>query len=120
MSIKNLLEELQRDYLKSMPGKILRIETLWETKKMEELETEFHKMKGTGKTYGLAEVTQLGAALERLCETQRDSLGVAVPLSLVVLERIRVSRNSGQAYKLEDDRDFRVIVELVVASGQTL
>lgn len=121
MSMKDLLAELQRDYLTSFPDKIARLRAHWNEQNYHELRTEYHKLKGTGKTYGIPEVSQLGEALETLCEAliegDRSALETAVPLSLTLLERIRGARNDGRSFNLDDDRDFRVIVELVLSHG---
>lgn len=114
MSLKALLAELQKEYVASIPNKIATISEYWRTQNLEDLQTEYHKLKGTGRTYGLPEVTQLGEALEALCLESRTSLPVAVPLSLNILERIRSHRELGNQIRLEEDRDFQVIIELVV------
>jgi HPt (histidine-containing phosphotransfer) domain-containing protein len=115
MSMKDLLAELQKDYLASFPDKVANLRKLFQENNLEDLQTEYHKLKGTGRTYGVPEVSQLGGALERLCEEDSDSLMSAVPLSLLILDRIRVSRGKGLPLNLDDDRDFQTIIELVVA-----
>lgn len=115
MSIKAILAELQKDYVASIPHKIATISEYWRTQKLEDLQTEYHKLKGTGRTYGLPEVTQLGEALEALCISGSSSLPIAVPLSINVLERIRAHRELGTQINLEEDRDFQVIIELVMS-----
>jgi len=67
-SLQDVLAELQRNYIASMPGKITVLDGLWRAGELDKLRTEYHKLKGTGKTYGLPEVTQVGEALERLCD----------------------------------------------------
>ena len=117
MSLKNLLAELQRDYLESIPTKIANIQLLWSERRngdLRALQTEFHKLKGTGRTYGLPEISQLGEALETLCEEKHESLETVVTLASRVLESIRTSRESGVPYPLENDRDFQVIIEFVM------
>lgn len=113
MNIKNLLAELQKDYLNTFQEKIENLKTLYAQGKLEELKTEYHKLKGTGRTYGLPEVTQLGDALEVLCE-HPDALQIAVPISATVLAKIRDERKKGEILDMDLDRDFQVIVELVL------
>ena len=117
MSLKDVLAELQKDYVTSIPRKSEAISEHWRLGNILDLQTEYHKLKGTGRTYGLPEVTQLGEALEALCMTHRASLSVAVPLSIAILERIRSHRVQGAQHNLEEDHDFRVIVELVMNAG---
>jgi HPt (histidine-containing phosphotransfer) domain-containing protein len=118
MSLKEVLAELQRNYLQAIPDKIILIETLYKNRQYDLLETEYHKLKGTGRTYGLPEVTLLGAALERLCETDRERLQVAVPLSLKLLHWVREKRVSGEAPTIESESDFRQILTLVESADR--
>ena len=121
MSLQKLLADLQKDYLASFQLKMTTIDSLWKIaqvdQKFADLETEYHKLKGTGRTYGLPEVTQLGEALERLCEIDRDSLQVAVPLSLRLLALIQETRDKGQPLLIEAQQDFRVIRDLVIKAN---
>jgi HPt (histidine-containing phosphotransfer) domain-containing protein len=119
MSLKELLAELQKDYLASFPDKIANLRKLFLADQLDDLQTEYHKLKGTGRTYGVPEVSQLGGALERLCQEDPDSLPSAVPLSLAVLERIRISRAKDMPLNLDDDRDFQTIIEMVVSGKGT-
>jgi HPt (histidine-containing phosphotransfer) domain-containing protein len=137
MSLQDVLDGLRRDYLNAIPEKIERIRELSCSSNFDELHTEFHKMKGTGRTYGLPEVSQVGEALERLCEqkaaphvsSHRSSnspgkgpgsdsdndvdLDLAINLAIALLDRIRVSRQSGHQYDLENDPNFRTLVALL-------
>lgn len=113
MNLKSLLAELQKDYIGSFPGKIANLSELFQAGNLDELRTEYHKMKGTGRTYGLPEVSQVGEVLETLCD-HPELLVHAVPLSLALLEKIRASRAQGTAVKVDDEKDFKILVELVV------
>ncbi len=117
-SLQEILAGLQKSYLASMPDKITNIGTLWQLKDLEKLETEYHKLKGTGRTYGLPEFTQLGEILERICMTDAKSLPQAVPLSLTLLSRMRDARVQGSALILDDEPDFQLLVKLVEAAGR--
>lgn len=115
MSLQALLAELQKNYLASMPDKIAALQNLWSAKQLDLLETEYHKLKGTGRTYGLPEITQLGAALERLCEAAPQTLPEAVPISIRLLEKIRVQRVAGETPDLDGEPEFKIIVTMVAA-----
>lgn len=117
-SLKDVLAELQKNYLASMPEKIQNLETLWSGRKLELLKTDYHKLKGTGRTYGFPEITLLGAAMERLCEIDQSSLERAVPISLVLLSRIRDMRAKGQPLDLDQEPDFKTIVTMVEAADR--
>jgi chemotaxis protein histidine kinase CheA len=122
-SLTALLAELQKNYLASFNEKAVNLEHLWKTGKLEELTTEYHKLKGTGRTYGLPEVTQLGEVLESICEYHvglhdemalTAALANAVPVSLRLLDRIQTSRTSaGEEYLLDTDPDFLLLLSLL-------
>ncbi len=88
MSLQGLLEELRLEYLASIPEKIQNIEKLSSENSWELLETEFHKLKGTGKTYGLSDVTLLGAVAEELCAAPEPLKKKMVPLASKTLQFI--------------------------------
>jgi HPt (histidine-containing phosphotransfer) domain-containing protein len=117
-SIKDVLAELQKNYLASMPEKIQNLEKLWSERKLELLKTDYHKLKGTGRTYGFPEITSLGAAMERLCEIDQSSLERAVPISVKLMNRIRDMRAKGQALDLDQEPDFKSIVTMVEAADR--
>jgi hypothetical protein len=121
MSLTELLAQLQKDYLATFPDKIKNLGTLWKTERITDLETEYHKLKGTGRTHGLPEVSQLGEAMERLCETDRKApypvLTIAVPISLEIFDKIRQSRERGEAFRLETEPGFAKLVAMVQASN---
>ncbi len=118
MSIQDLLAELQKNYLASMPDKMKTIETLMKAGKTDLLRTEFHKLKGTGRTYGLPEISQLGAAVERLCEIDRPVLSQAVPLALTLMERSRAARVKGLTPTFDIDTDYLQIMAMVEDAGR--
>jgi HPt (histidine-containing phosphotransfer) domain-containing protein len=117
-SLKDVLAELQKNYLASMPEKIQNLEKLWSERKLELLKTDYHKLKGTGRTYGFPEITSLGAAMERLCEIDQSSLERAVPISVKLMTRIRDLRSKGQALDLDQEPDFKIIVTMVEAADR--
>ena len=114
MSIQDILAGLQKTYLASMPEKITLIETLFNSNELEKLETEYHKLKGTGRTYGLPEFTQLGATLERICQSESSSLKEAVPLSLTLMKRMRDARvQDGSSLSLDNEPDFQLLMKML-------
>lgn len=128
MSLQDLLKELQKEYLGSFPEKIANLEALLKSGQLDDLTTEYHKLKGTGRTYGLPEVTQLGELLESIAEHdavedpagRANRLQVAVPVSLRILERIRLSRTTtGEEYALDTDPDFLLILSVLPKSTKS-
>ena len=119
MSLDDLLAELKKEYLATFPSKIVLIEHLWDIQAIIELETEYHKLKGTGRTYGLPEVSQIGEVMERLCTAELDALRVAVPHSVNILAKIQATRETGEVFDIENDPEFLLIVRLVMTAGKT-
>ena len=67
MNIEELMKQLKREYIDTLPTKKAKVLELFRQNQLVELETEFHKMKGSGKTYGLGEVSQFGEIFEMIC-----------------------------------------------------
>lgn len=105
-SLAEVLAGLQKSYLASMPEKISNLQALFQAADLVRLETEYHKLKGTGRTYGLNEVTLIGAVVERICQSAPALLSRAVPLSISLLAATQKSREQGEAYVLESEPDY--------------
>lgn len=112
-SLKQLLANLQTTYLATFPEKADNLHTLWKDGQLESLHTEYHKLKGTGRTYGLPEVSKLGETLEKICNQKPNLLATAVPLSILILDKIRLQRVSGRAFALDADQDYQAILSLL-------
>ncbi len=112
MSLQDVLEELRKSYLNALPAKADAIQKLFQERRYSEVETEFHKLKGTGKTYGIPEVSQIGEVAERLVEHGSTSAEESVPAAIKILNRIAATRNSGKALDLENDADYLYLAEL--------
>lgn len=75
--LSTVLSDLKKDYLAKLPLKILRLKELTQAENWEDLYTEYHKLKGTGKTYGFPEISAVCEKLEIFAqkkEMQRKSL----------------------------------------------
>ena len=70
---QNMMAELKTEYLKELPDKVKYIETLLAQSNQTELENEFHKLKGTGKTYGVPEVTDICEIAEEACTSGTEN-----------------------------------------------
>ncbi len=101
------MNQLKLDYIETLPEKRERIALLFKKNELEELETEFHKMKGTGKTYGLPEVSLLGEVLETVCMKAPAALTEAIPMFLVLIDEIFKSRKSETAFLIEDSDEYQ-------------
>lgn len=115
MSLDDVLAELRKTYLEALPGRADLIEGLHKQGRYAEVETEFHKLKGTGKTYGLPEVTAIGEVAERLCEAGSTTADESIPAALNALRKVTKCRDNGAPLDLASDADFLYLGELARA-----
>ncbi len=88
MNFKDLMAELQTEYLNSLPKKIDTIRTLAQLKKTTDLQFIFHNFKGSGSTYGLDEVSALGGLMENLLIKSPRTALEQTPNCCTLLENI--------------------------------
>jgi hypothetical protein len=69
----------------------------------------FHKIKGSGKTYGLPEVSLLGETVEPLLDLKSeldDEVKDGVTRGIAILQRIYDTRIQDEEYGIETDPDY--------------
>ena len=110
--IDDLFVELKKEYLATFQEKQELIKIAWAEHDRDKLENEFHKMKGTGRTYGLPEISVLGGMMELLCKENHPKLGLCVFMTLEILPKIVDHHNHIQEYKISDDFFYKRIKEL--------
>jgi HPt (histidine-containing phosphotransfer) domain-containing protein len=98
-----MIKSLQRDYLASIPEKIKIIEEQIGANDQSNLRESFHKLKGTGKTYGIPEVSELGALVEAICIGHPVNSFVAGKIALGVLRDIHSSYMGSSQYAFSID-----------------
>lgn len=113
MSFDDLLKTLHQEYLSSLPIKISSIQNQMQVGDPSELRESFHKLKGTGRTYGLPEVSELAAVVEEICIDYPPKAVAAVGLALDILREIHTARLSGKPFALEVDERFNQIRKLL-------
>lgn len=113
MSLQNLLAELQKEYLESLPEKIKSISELIRAKELELVETEFHKLKGTGRTYGVPEISRVGELGERACWIPDGKRDDAITQALSLLSKVHTSRSQGKELQIDDDESCKALSDLV-------
>lgn len=106
MSLDKLLAELQIEYLAALPTKIADIETHLRSGEMAKLRDDFHKLKGSGLTYGIPEISELCEVTELLCDSKPQAAGTFTPLTVSLLKGILQQRQAGQAYDLQKAAEF--------------
>jgi HPt (histidine-containing phosphotransfer) domain-containing protein len=106
MNFEQMMADLQKEYLASFPEKLLELDVLIAAENHDEIKNFFHKLKGTGRTYGFPEVSDLGAVLEGICENSPDAGAEAAKKGKLVLKAIHTNRLSKKPYDLEKDTHF--------------
>ncbi len=110
--LQDLFAELKGEYLETFPEKIAAIREHWQVRNREGLHTEFHKIKGTGTTYGIPEVTAVAELLEEMCEVNHDRLGAAVMVAIDLFQKICKHYSAGVSMELSKDPMFKAIKDM--------
>jgi HPt (histidine-containing phosphotransfer) domain-containing protein len=113
MSIEEMLKALQAEYLSSIPEKIKSIGGFVAQNDGSNLREAFHKLKGTGRTYGIPEVSDLGDMVEKIC---LQDLKMAVPAArtaLLMLGDIYRARKGEITYDFNADRRLEELRKLL-------
>lgn len=120
MSLQALLESLQKDYIASLPQKWANLQTHIDARDMGALRDDFHKLKGTGKTYGLPEVSELAALIERILIAESDvspDEGLkAASHGVGLLRKIHVARSQQMPFELDSSEEFAHLRKLLRTS----
>ena len=109
MGMEDLLANLKKDYLKDMPAKIAELKDFYESGNISELQNAFHKLKGSGKTYGVAEVSVVCRIYEDMCKTAPDKLQLHFETATGLLKDITEAHVQGGNFNLQEDPRFQKI-----------
>lgn len=112
VKLSQVLAELKADYLKSLPAKIAHLQELTQQHDWHNLSEEYHKLKGTGKTYGFPEVSILCEKLEHLALQKETQIPGIFLQAVGVLERMLKAYSYGQDYDLQSDPLAKTILEM--------
>lgn len=69
----DILDELRKDYLNSLPEIIKEIRVALEEQDWEVIEKHFHRFAGSGQTYGLPDITTVGRGIETYLQKNPES-----------------------------------------------
>jgi HPt (histidine-containing phosphotransfer) domain-containing protein len=106
MNLDEVMGELREEYLQSFDSKVKNLSVNLEKKEFDLIELEFHKMKGTGETYGIPEISQLGYVVEKICLTKASLIADAMPLALELINLIVKERNEDRGIDLKSHESF--------------
>ncbi len=118
MSFSDLLKTLREDYLHSLPEKISDIRGQISKHDKAALQSSFHKLKGTGRTYGLPEVSEVAEAVESVCIHSPEHAVLASEQGAQVLEDIALAYSSEVEFSLSKDPRFSRIRQLLSPTQQ--
>lgn len=106
MNIAEMLKELQKEYISELPDKLQVIKASFLRNDIDELRGHFHKLKGTGSTYGIPELSELGLIAEGICSQRPRHLAEVIPLCLELIHEIHIARTQQQPFNLSEDSRF--------------
>ena len=105
----DLMEELRTEYLESFEEKYKIIKDFFAKQDWYSLELEYHKLKGTGSTYGAPEVTAVCQKMEYICKHKPGNLEELIHQSIVVLNKIKEKYLAQVPFDLETSPEFKNI-----------
>ena len=104
-----MMAELREEYLVSFDEKFNAMRGFLEGADWYSLELEFHKLKGTGTTYGVPEVTELCEIMEKICREKSQIDESLLNLAISLLSKIREKYTNGTDFDLGADPQFQAI-----------
>lgn len=111
--IEDLLKALREEYLESIPAKVTLIREQVAAGKTSDLRDSYHKLKGTGRTYGLPEISELAEICEILCRDGHPQAHQAALDGAALLHDIHAARQKGESLKLDTDARFEGLRNLL-------
>lgn len=104
--MQELLEKLKKNYLAELPDKIEEISEFLQQEDFEQLKNSFHKLKGSGKTYGIPEISDLSLVIESQCNNPNEQTKINVGIALNLLREIHQQRLQNKVFPLSSDPRF--------------
>ncbi len=112
-NFEQMMDELRVEYLAAMPQKFIDIGEHIKRKDVSQLREDFHKLKGTGKTYGIGEISELGEVVEKICMVKQEYAVRAATVGLNLLVGIHKSRTAKKPFAIQEHADFQEIKKLI-------
>lgn len=110
--LSEVLNELRAEYLIKFPQKITRLKGLTEAQKWAELEEEYHKLKGTGSTYGFPDVSVVCEVMEALAQNKKTQTPEIFESTVQLLERMHQNYLENKVLDLKSDPFARSLLAL--------
>lgn len=103
------LEELRNKYIKSFPEKISQIRKYIATKDLPPIQVEFHKLKGSGKTYGISDISDIAVLIEQHCKNNHPQTFENAEKACLLLEKIKNALENNLTFNALSDPLFKEI-----------
>lgn len=113
MNFDNLLTQLRFEYVSSLPEKIQIIRHFYNSGDALGVKEVFHKLKGTGATYGVPEISVIGETLEQYCKSRPQEMKAAIPDALDLLGMVHTARIKNEEFNVTADPRFQRIHQLL-------
>lgn len=111
MSLDELMKSLRAEYLTELPLKIKQIEDLFLEENSTELRDMFHKLKGTGKTYGIPELSTLAEFVEKTLLGKPKEALIYGKVFLKLLREIYQARAKDLEFDIQKDPRFLALIQ---------
>ena len=109
--LSDILAELKSEYRQNFPKKVGQLRELTTQQNWLQLTQEFHKLKGTGRTYGFPEVSLLCEALEVYC-LQGSVDATQIEKIFPVFARMQQAWEDGEPFNLQQDPEAHLLLAL--------
>ena len=106
MNLDTILLQLRKEYVATLPEKIQTIRHFFNSGDALGCKEVFHKLKGTGATYGIPEISEIGEALEAYVKSHPNDLKSAVPDALELLNQVHLHRLQDKPFAPATDTRF--------------
>ncbi len=117
MNMQKVLAKLKKEYLSDLPQKIKDIEMSYKNHDIEELKSAFHKLKGSGTTYGVESISNLSRILEDTCIKHPNKIDQnIIDLTLSLMSDIGAEKIQSPIDLNEDPR-FQNLIHILQKGG---
>ena len=102
-NLAEVLSELKAEYLEAFPSKLEKLKKLTHEQDWLLLAEEYHKLKGTGKTYGYPEISIVCEKLENLAQNKAHQRPELFGQALILMENLYTSYRNQKSIDLKKD-----------------
>lgn len=110
--LSEVLDDLKKEYILSFPKKLEKIEKLTAEKNWKELADEYHKLKGTGKTYGFPQISTLCEKMELMANQSSTQQRPLFESGFTVLKKLLTAYQQNSSFSIHEDPLFLMLNEI--------